>query len=234
MTLFIPVFFSGNGNANPTLSEGDMAANGVAVDSQNNVIVTGQVYDTAKDKWIIRTEKYDGNDGHLIWSKDFDKYNYNIGKDVAVDSNDNIIVAGSINETSSFQYCVIKYDKNGNQVWYETYKPSGLLKAYNVPWRMVVDSANNIFVTGISLDISLSGFSSDYWTIKCSPNGNKLEEKVFDAGNADLAFGIALDNSNNVIVTGSSNHDNHLAYCTLKYDSNLNELWGPIYYGSGN
>ncbi|RLF62776.1 MAG: hypothetical protein DRN31_03665, partial [Thermoplasmata archaeon] len=71
MTLFIPVFFSGNGSANPALSEGDMAANGVAVDSQNNVIVTGQVYDDNEGKWIIRTEKYDGNDGHLIWSKDF-------------------------------------------------------------------------------------------------------------------------------------------------------------------
>jgi len=233
MTLFIPVFFSGNGNANPTLSEGDMAANGVAVDSQNNVIVTGQVYDTAKDKWIIRTEKYDGNDGHLIWSKDFDKYNYNIGKDVAVDSNDNIIVVGSVNETTleGFNYCIIKYTKNGDQVWYKTYNR----KFYDTPWRVVVDSANNIFVTGMSLKIDpSSGFSSDYWTIKCASNGNKLEEKVFDVSNADLAFGIALDNSNNVIVTGSSNHDNHLAYCTLKYDSNLNELWGPIYYGSGN
>lgn len=95
ITLFLPGFSMGaNG------SEGDMTANGVAVDSQDNIIVTGEVYDYSKDKWIIRTEKYDGSDGHLIWSKDFDKYNFNIGKDVAVDSNDNIIVAGSVDRKS--------------------------------------------------------------------------------------------------------------------------------------
>jgi len=233
MTLFVPMFFTGNGNANPALSEGDMAANGVAVDSQNNVIVTGQVYDNAKDKWIIRTEKYDGNDGHLIWSKDFDKYNYNIGKDVAVDSSDNIIVVGSVNETSlqGFNYCLIKYTKNGEQLWYKTFDR----KFYDTPWRVVVDSSDNIYITGMSLKIDLSsGISSDYWTIKCAPNGNKLEEKVFDVSNADLGFGIALDSNNNVVVTGSSNHNDHLAYCTLKYDNNLNDVWGPIYYGSGN
>lgn len=232
ITLFVPLF-SGNGNANPALSEGDMAANGVAVDSQDNVIVTGQVYDTSKDKWIIRTEKYDGNNGHLIWSKDFDKYNYNIGKDVAVDSNDNIIVVGSVNETSlqGFNYCLIKYTKNGDRVWYKTFDR----KFYDTPWRVVVDSSDNIFVTGMSLKIDLSsGISSDYWTIKCDSNGNKLAEKVFDESNADLAFGIALDSNDNVVVTGSSNKDDHLAYCTLKYDNNLDDIWGPIYYGNGD
>ena len=233
MTFFLPGFLSESGSAKVVLSEGDMSANGVAVDSQDNVIVTGQVYDNDKGKWIIRTEKYAGSDGHLIWSKDFDKYNYNIGKDVAVDSNDNIIVAGSVNETvtDGFNYCLIKYSKDGDQLWYKTFNR----KFYDTPWRVVVDSSNNIFVTGMSLKIDLSaGVSGDYWTVKCASNGNKLKEKVFDESNADLAFGIAIDSSNDVIVTGSSNHNSHLAYCTLKYDSNLNDVWGPTYYGSGS
>ncbi|MEA2054358.1 MAG: PKD domain-containing protein [Candidatus Thermoplasmatota archaeon] len=228
ITLFLPGFSMGaNG------SEGDMTANGVAVDSQDNIIVTGEVYDYSKDKWIIRTEKYDGSDGHLIWSKDFDKYNFNIGKDVAVDSNDNIIVAGSVNETAivGFNYCLIKYSKDGTYLWHQTYHR----KFYDTPWRVVIDNANNIFVTGLSLKIDLSvGISSDYWTIKCASNGNKLKEKVFDESDTDLAFGIALDGNNNIIVTGSSNYNGQLVYCTLKYDNNLNKIWGLVYYGSGN
>ncbi|MGC9554720.1 MAG: hypothetical protein ACP5EK_05355, partial [Thermoplasmatota archaeon] len=96
--LLIPVAAVNGDDTRPGAAE-NMAANGVAVDSQGNVIVTGQVYEGGK--WIIQTEKYAASDGHLMWSKKFSEYNYNIGKDVVVDSNDNVIVVGSAN-TSAF------------------------------------------------------------------------------------------------------------------------------------
>jgi len=209
----------------------DATANGVAVDSQNNVIVTGQFYDVAKGKFIIRTEKYDGTDGHLIWRKDYDAYNYNIGKAIAVDANDNIIIAGVVNESilQGFNYILIKYDKNGNLQWAKTFNN----KIYDVPWRIAIDSGNHIFVTGMSLKIDIVGsiFSGDYWTIKCDSNGNLLKSEVFDVSNADLAFGIAITSNDNVVITGSSNSSGVLKYCTIEYDNNLNLVKGPIYYG---
>ncbi|MGC9307400.1 MAG: hypothetical protein ACP5FL_01330, partial [Thermoplasmatota archaeon] len=78
------------------LQDRTMAINGVAVDGDDNVIVTGEVYDENAEKWTIRTEKYDGTDGHLIWRKEFKEYDQNIGKDVAVDASGNVIVVGAI------------------------------------------------------------------------------------------------------------------------------------------
>jgi len=196
--------------------------------------VTGQFYDDSKGKFIIRTEKYDGSDGHLIWRKDYDKYNYNIGKAIAVDENDNIIIAGVINESilEGFNYILLKYNKNGVLLWAKTFHN----KIYDVPWRIAIDSANHIFVAGMSLKIDIVGgiFSGDYWTIKCDSNGNLMKSDAFDASNADLAFGIDIDSNNDVIVTGSSNHSGVLKYCTIKYDNNLNLKKGPVYYGPGD
>ncbi len=234
MTFFLPSFLSESGSAKVVLSDGDMTAYGVTMDSQDNIIVTGSAYDDLNGKYIIKTEKYAGSDGHLIWSKNFDRYNYNVGMCVTADSNDNVIVAGSVNETllEGLNYCLVKYNKDGKQLWYKTFNR----KILDKPSDIIVDSANNLFVTGMSLklDFSAGAASGAYWTMKCAPNGNLLKEKIFDESDADAAFGIALDRNNNIIVTGSSNHTGHLTYCTLKYDNNLNDIWGPVYYDSGN
>ncbi len=226
--LFLPTFIALEGKAVPTSK--DATANGVAIDSQNNIIVTGQFYSDAEGKFIIRTEKYDG-DGYLLWREDYKGYNYNIGKAIAIDANDNIYIAGVVNESvvEGFNYIVLKYNKNGDLRWAKTFHN----KIYDVPWRIAVDSANHIFVAGMSLKIDITGgiFSSDYWTIKCDSSGNLMEDRIEDLSNADLAFGIAIDSNDDVIVTGSANHSYVLKYCTLKYDNNLEIKKGPVYYG---
>ncbi|MCD6513003.1 MAG: hypothetical protein J7K61_05330, partial [Thermoplasmata archaeon] len=98
---------------------------GLAVDSHGNVVVVGQ-YDTGS-KFIMRTQKYDGATGKLIWQRDYDESSTNIGKAVAIDSNDNIYVGGIVGKTianvelPSTDYILIKYDKNGNEMWSKTY-----------------------------------------------------------------------------------------------------------------
>jgi len=209
-----------------------MTSNGVAVDDEDNVIVTGQVYEDGK--WVIQTEKYAASDGHMLWSKRFDYYNYNIGKDVAVDGNGNIIVAGSVNTSvlEGFDYCLIKYDEDGSLMWHKTYHR----KFYDTPWRLVIDNnTNNIYVAGMSLKIDLtSGLEGEFWTLKCDSTGTLLKDITFNGnGHADFGFGIAIDNQGDIIVTGASdNNQETLSYCTLKYDSNLDIIWGPKYYSN--
>ncbi|MDD5778550.1 MAG: PKD domain-containing protein [Candidatus Thermoplasmatota archaeon] len=229
--LLIPVAAVNGDDTRPGAAE-NMAANGVAVDSQGNVIVTGQVYEGGK--WIIQTEKYAASDGHLMWSKKFSEYNYNIGKDVVVDSNDNVIVVGSANTSSGngFDYCLIKYASDGTKQWHNTFHNG----YYDTPWRVVVDNANNIFINGMSLEILWvkGSIESRFWMIKCSSAGTKIKDVFYDEedSSADMGFGIAVDSNNNILVTGSVVHNNQLAYCTLKYDSDLNKIWGPKYYAN--
>jgi len=231
LSLFLPIT-TAYADENQPGANGRMTSNGVVVDDEDNVIVTGEVYEDGK--WIILTEKYAASDGHMLWSKRFDYYNYNIGKDVAVDGNGDIIVAGSVNTSvlGGFDYCLIKYDEDGRLLWHKTYHR----KFYDTPFGLVIDNANNIFVTGMSLEIKWTSgtIAGVFWTIRCDSSGTLIKDATLQGnGVADFGFGIAIDSQGDVIVTGASdNNQVTLAYCTLKYDSNLDVIWGPKYYSN--
>jgi uncharacterized repeat protein (TIGR01451 family) len=96
---------------------------------------------------------------------------------------------------------------------------------------IAVDASGNVYVTGPSIG---TGDDRDYATLKYDSSGNQLWVARYDGpGNADdYAWGIALDETGNVYVTGhslSAGGDND--YATLKYDSSGNQLWVARYDG---
>jgi len=213
-----------------------MSINGVAVDGDDNIIVTGEVYDDGAGKWIIRTEKYDGDDGHLLWRKEFKEYDHNIGKDVVVDGNGNIIVVGAVGSAGDIlpqmDYFLIKYGSNGNQVWKKTHD-NGLS---DVPWRATIDEqTGNVFLTGVTIKlVGTESATSNFWTVKCSgSNGGLMAEHVLDVeNNADMGLDVALTSAGDVIVAGSTQFDgpDYNAYCMQRYSSSLDPRGGPFFY----
>ena len=103
---------------------------------------------------------------------------------------------------------------------------------------MVVDGAGNIYVTGESQG-SGTNFS-DYATVKYSPSGEQLWERVYDGPgqtggyDEDEARAIAVDVSGNVYVTGRSTSINEFDYLTIKYSPEGSMLWSQRYDGPGN
>jgi len=201
-------------------------ARGVATDSQNNVIVTGfSVTGISSDYYTI---KYDAS-GNVVWSKTHGgPAGADYGYGVATDSQNNVIVTGSVNYGGSnpwSDYYTIKYDPSGNVIWSKRYTgPAGIDEAYGV----ATDSQNNVIVTGKVLN--LSG-NDDYYTIKYDPSGNVIWSKTH-AGpfGDDEAWGVTTDTQNNVIVTGSvTNSSGNYDYYTIKYDASGNEVWSKTY-----
>ncbi len=88
---------------------------------------------------------------------------------------------------------------------------------------MAMDSSSNILLTGFSQNAKTN---LGYATVKYAPNGIQIWVARYDSTNFPLAepAALALDNSNNVIITGSA--------LTAKYDSNGNELWTAPYDGA--
>jgi uncharacterized delta-60 repeat protein len=201
---------------------GDDVALGVAVDSNNNVIVTGVSNDT------YCTVKYAPN-GTELWNKTF---NWPGGDDeaqgIAVDSGDNIIVIGysNITATATYDYCTVKYAPNGTELWNRTYNSGGDDRGF----AAAADSNNNVIVTGRA--------ANNYHTIKYAPNGTELWNRTFDGGDYDEATGVAVDLRNNDIivtgyaknVTGNGTND----YYTIKYDPNGTELLNITYDSGGS
>src|ERR1035438_2552976 len=91
---------------------------------------------------------------------------------------------------------------------------------------MAVDGSNNVIVTGRSYQ-SHSSFSHDYATIKYSSEGVPLWTNRYNGTGSgqDEAMAVAVDHSNNVIVTGYSGSD----YATIKYSSAGVPLWTNSY-----
>jgi hypothetical protein len=155
---------------------------------------------------------------------------------VAVDSGNNVIVAGY----TGGDYATIKYSSAGEQLWVNT---------YNGPWGMgdrvtalVVDGSDNVIVTGCSTSAStnLDYWQNDYLTIKYSSAGEQLWVNTYNGpGDAeDMPRAVAVDRSNNVIVTGYSFGSRYAPhnedYLTIKYSSDGVPLWTNRYNGPGN
>jgi hypothetical protein len=96
----------------------DDQAVAVAVDSDNNVVVTG--FAQIGSSFDFHTIKYSGETGTVLWQK---TYNGSAnGNDepaaVAVDSVNNVYIGGHTqNASGDDDYLILKYNSNGDLLW---------------------------------------------------------------------------------------------------------------------
>jgi len=216
--------------------------NAIAVDSSNNVHVTGSMciqagcdpegcfycdldYATVKyspagqQLWVAR---YSGVGGSGV----------DEAQALALDSSGNVYVTGSSEAANGLSdYATIKYNSSGSQTWVTRYNGPG--NASDDARAIKLDPTGNVYVTGGST--GASGYL-DYATLKYSASGSQLLVARYDGpgGGNDDAKGLAVDSSGNAYVTGYSlgaaTSDD---YGTIKYDTLGNELWVARYDGPG-
>jgi uncharacterized delta-60 repeat protein len=201
-------------------TSGDEKALGVAVDNDNNIIAVGYENVTATDyQWRIM--KFDPN-GNFLW---LNRTNPSIGVDisngVAVDNSNNIIAVGYDREPGNNQWRIMKFDPNGNLIWWNTTNASS---GSDVAYGVAVDSNNNIIVVGQDF---VSGSDYQWRIMKFDPNGNLIWWNTTNAtSGSEVAYSVTVDNNDNIIVVG---HENVTAtdyqWRIMKFDPNGNFLW---------
>jgi uncharacterized delta-60 repeat protein len=185
-------------------SSGDIYVTGTSTGVGGNLDYATIKYNLAgQQQWIARYNG-PGNDSDGAYA-------------IALDGSGNVIVTGGSVGTTypDYDYATIKYNSAGQQQWVARY--DGPAHDRDEAPHMAVDGSGNVYVTGYSTGL---GTDYDYATIKYSPSG---EEEWVARYNApadfgDVAYGVAVDISGNVYVTGSSagvgtNSD----YATVKY-----------------
>lgn len=114
------------------------------------------------------------------------------------------------------------------EAWLQRY--NGPANTNDVARAVVIDGNGNVVVTGYSQN-GAPNFDLDYYTAKyAATNGALLWEKRYNgpANDRDYALAVAVDGSDNVFVTGSSEED----YYTAKYaGSDGALLWDKRYNG---
>jgi hypothetical protein len=142
----------------------DDKASSLVVDETGNVYVTGNT--SSWGIWFAfdyATVKYDAS-GNQVWAVLYSSPGItdDIAASLLLDNGHNVFVTGSSNAIN-FNYCTIKYDSTGNQVWLAQYSGPG--NGHDQAAALGQDVGGNVYVTGGSAGI---GTGTDYATIKYS------------------------------------------------------------------
>lgn len=197
----------------------------IAVDGFGNAYVTGRSagVSTGDDSLTV---KYDA-DGAQQWVA---RYNgpgngFDAGWRLALDTLGNIYVVGmSTGSGTGYDFAVIKYDGNGNQLWAARYNGPG--DDDDEGRDILLDTAGHVYVTGISWG-SNSGF--DATTVMYDSVGTQQWVARYNgpANSDDYGIAIAVDDGGNLYVAGNRTDDpeNSYDYLVVRYGS---EFWAPF------
>jgi hypothetical protein len=182
----------------------------MTADDSGNVYVTGF---TSLDMGSLTTIKY-GSDGNEVWTTHRMFFapvslGFNESGGLMVDGLGNVCVSVPT------WHAIIKYDTNGDELWMSWYDDPEV--GNDVVGRaMAIDNQQNIYVTGEGY---YDDTDYDYATIAFNPDGDTLWRARYNSSgeNSDYAAAVAVDEMQNVYVTGSSG--------TIKYDPNGTEVW---------
>ncbi|MBK7447495.1 MAG: SBBP repeat-containing protein [Ignavibacteria bacterium] len=212
--------YNGSGN-------GADIADAIAIDKENNIYVTGESMGILTGIDCV-TIKYNSS-GIQQWIARYSTpgNHRDASYRIALDNSGNVIVAGeSYNSNlSQSEYCTIKYDNFGSQLWVRNYHAAGIIFA------LAVDNSNNIYVNGSIAD---SPTQEDYATIRYDSFGNQIWLARYDgsAHMSDYTEHLVIDDSANVYVSGyTTGLNTGPDFTTIKYNSSGVRKWIAVYDG---
>jgi len=209
---------------------------GVDVDATGNVYATGYFRNTASfGSFTLVSNGTNIQDMYLVkynalgveqWAVKGGGSSSDIGKSVKVDGNGDLILTGAFSGTatfgttnitstnSSFDMFVAKYTATGTLSWIS--QAGGVDD--NIPNQIAFDSNNKIYVFGtmtndmlfgtMPLPNSAPGFAyDDPFLAGYDVNGNFLFAKNGGDGYSDLGYGMTIDDSDNIYLTGRFDED---------------------------
>lgn len=211
----------------------------LVIDGEGNIVVTGSFMETVDldpgPGSFLVTSVMSNNDGFLakyspagafIWGFSFGNYNNDYGRDLAINANNDIYVAGYFNQTvdfdpgagtanltGQFDIFVAKYDKNANYLWAFKIGANGQEYTHGI----ALDAAENLCIFGrfqqtIDFDpgngtANLTASSNhDLFLAKYSSAGNYLWANQLSGPGSKYGRGISTDNNNNIYISGSYNN----------------------------
>lgn len=155
-----------------------------------------------------------------VWAKSGGSADADQGSDICIDHSGNLIVTGYFYSTATFgdqtvtsngrsDIFVAKYNPSGDLIWIKTAGGTGPDECKSV----AVDKYDNVFIAGsfnYTIDfgdtqLTNYGNSYDVFLAKYDADGKLLWVKQGGGTGADMAYGLAVDDWDNVVIVGNLN-----------------------------
>ena len=218
------------------------AAYGVACDNRGNIIITGVteslsniasigayqgIFGGQEDVFLVKFS----SDGLRKWSTYYGGQGGDFGYTIAVDKNDNIVIAGetssqnSIASAGAFQSqfgggsqdgFLAKFDSTGNRMWGTYYGgDENALHILERIWGVCTDTLNNIIVAGATNAPNNIASTNAYQNMVADTFGDAFIAKFNAAGvrewgtyyggeGYEESYNVATDKSNNILFVGET------------------------------
>jgi len=189
----------------------------VAIDSDNNIILTGTSYTySGGGNHIGFLQKYD-RDGNLIWTR---FYNWaDCFEGIVILPNDNFIVTGA---DSSWGMLTVCFNLSGDTIWTRRFFWRG---QSTFGAKVALDSFGNIIIVGHTTNWS----NYDGVIIKYTQNGDTVWTRQFDFTPVDLLGGVATDAFGNIYVSGGVGRLDTFDYLLMKLTPLGEPIWRRFY-----
>jgi len=178
----------------------------------------GDTIVSSKDADDCYIAKYN-NQGELVWIKTFGGKESQVGNSLAIQSNGEIVLAGSfdkeliIDDTiikpNMYGIFILKLNNSGTVLWCKTFDS----KSFNDISEIKLDKENNIIAVGrisdtITVDNKqmISHGDVDGFLIKLNSSGNILWSHTIGGHDDDETDDISVDINNNIYISGSCNY----------------------------
>ena len=192
--------------------------NGIAVDGSGNVYITGYTLGSGPGNYDVLIAKYNSS-GAIQWQRTLGGGNADYGYDIAVDGSGNVYISGATEFDSGYTgddaVLIAKYDTSGAIQWQRTL--SGNANDYGR--GIAVDGSGNVYITGYTFS---SGGDAAVLIAKYNTSGTfQWQRTLRSPSDTDIGYGIAVDGSGNVYITGRTSTKTLIA----KYNSSGAIQW---------
>ncbi|TFF98367.1 MAG: hypothetical protein EU547_01705 [Promethearchaeota archaeon] len=200
-------------------------AYGVAVDSLDNVYITGRTYSYGAGNYDMFLAKYDSL-GNMLWDTTWGGAETDAGKDIVIDNSDNIYITGFTNSFGAGEADVflVKYNSSGELKWNVTWGGTSSDYGYSI----AIYNSNLIYIVGDTY--SFGKGHSDGFLLRYNSSGVMQWNTTWGSTWFDYGKGVKVYNSNNIYVVGYKlDFDIFLA----NYNSSGFQKWNTTWGGSG-
>lgn len=144
-------------------------------------------------------------------------------RSIAVDSSRNIYTVGDDGDIQ-----IAKFNTNGTLQWFRLLGAASADSGNGI----AVDSSGNVYIVGRTLSAGMG--SSDVYIAKYNTSGTLQWQRYLGSSLSEIGYGIALDSSANIYITGSTSAGTNGSMLTAKYDTNGTIQWQRYIGGSGS